>query len=230
MKQAIKRLAALGLQGDFNAALKYQFRSRLSQLYRSGNISTVYDIGAHHGNWSLGMKRLMPKASFQLFEANPVCEMFLKKTGLPYHRIALSKTKGKRVFHSNNSTGDSFYPENTELSGAFGWQEKEVETADLDSFALQNHLPSPDWIKLDVQGAELDVLAGGKYLFSKTKFLLTEIPILPYNLGAPSFSDYLDAFGAAGFLPVSVVEVHQLAAKAGNSPALSQVDLFFERQ
>lgn len=230
MKQALKRLASLGLQGDFNAALKYQFRSRLSQLYRSGNISTVYDIGAHHGKWSLGMKKLMPKASFQLFEANPVCETFLKKTGLPYHRIALSKTKGKRVFHSNNSTGDSFYPENTELSGAFGWQEKEVETADLDTFALQNHLPSPDWIKLDVQGAELDVLAGGKYLFSKTKFLLTEIPLLPYNLGAPSFSDYLDAFRTAGFLPISVVEVHQLSAKAGNSPALSQMDLFFERQ
>jgi len=223
-------LATLGLQGDFNAALKYQFRSRLSQLYRSGNISTVYDIGAHHGKWSLGMKKLMPKASFQLFEANPVCETFLKKTGLPYHQIALSKAKGKRVFHSNNSTGDSFYPENTELSGAFGWQEKEVATADLDSFALQNHLPSPDWIKLDVQGAELDVLAGGKYLFSKSKFLLTEIPLLPYNLGAPSFSDYLDAFGAAGFLPISVVEVHQLSAKAGNSSALSQVDLFFERQ
>ena len=230
MKQALKRLATLGLQGDFNAALKYQFRYRLLQLYRSGTISTVYDIGAHHGKWSLGMKKLMPKASFQLFEANPVCETFLKKTGLPYHRIALSKAKGTRVFHSNNSTGDSFYPENTELSGAFGWQEKEVETADLDSFALQNHLPSPDWIKLDVQGAELDVLAGGKYLFSKSKFLLTEIPFLPYNLGAPSFSDYLDAFGAAGFLPVSVVEVHQLSAKAGNSSALSQVDLFFERQ
>ena len=230
MKQALKRLATLGLQGDFNAALKYQFRSRLLQLYRSGNISTVYDIGAHHGKWSLGMKKLMPKASFQLFEANPACETFLKQTSLPYHRIALSKAKGKRVFHSNNSTGDSFYPENTELSGAFGWQEKEVETADLDSFALQNHLPSPDWIKLDVQGAELDVLAGGKFLFSKTKFLLTEIPLLSYNLGAPSFSDYLDTFGAAGFLPVSVVEVHQLSAKAGNSPALSQMDLFFERQ
>ena len=230
MKQALKRLATLGLQGDFNAALKYQFRYRLLQLYRSGNISTVYDIGAHHGMWSLGMKKLMPKASFQLFEANPVCETFLKKTGLPYHRIALSKAKGKRVFHSNNSTGDSFYPENTKLSGVFGWQEKEVETADLDSFAVQNHLPSPDWIKLDVQGAELDVLAGGKCLFSKSKFLLTEIPLLPYNLGAPSFSDYLDAFGAAGFRPVSVVEVHQLSAKAGNSPALSQMDLFFERQ
>ena len=230
MKQTLKRLATLGLQGDFNAALKYQFRYRLLQLYRSGTISTVYDIGAHHGKWSLGMKKLMPKASFQLFEANPVCETFLKKTSLPYHRIALSKAKGKRVFHSNNSTGDSFYPENTELSGAFGWQEKEVETADLDTFALQNHLPLPDWIKLDVQGAELDVLAGGKYLFSKSKFLLTEIPLLPYNLGAPSFSDYLDAFGAAGFLPVSVVEVHQLSAKAGSSPALSQMDLFFERQ
>jgi FkbM family methyltransferase len=230
VKQALKRLATLGLQGDFNAALKYQFRYRLLQLYRSGNISTVYDIGAHHGKWSLGMKKLMPKASFQLFEANPVCETFLKKTGLPYHRIALSKAKGKRVFHSNNSTGDSFYPENTKLSGVFGWQEKEVATADLDSFAVQNHLPSPDWIKLDVQGAELDVLAGGKCLFSKSKFLLTEIPLLPYNLGAPSFSDYLDAFGAAGFRPVSVVEVHQLSAKAGNSPALSQMDLFFERQ
>lgn len=228
MKQAIKRLAAWGLQNDDNAALKYSFRRRIHRLGREGKINIVYDIGAHHGNWARGIQRLLPGSTFHLFEANPSWRSQLSRSGFSFYLAALSRKKGKKIFYTAESTGDSFYRENCGLTGLSTWQERELDTVDLDSFVRQNGIPSPDWIKLDVQGSELDVLAGGRQTFAHAQYLLCEVPLLPYNEGALSFSDYLAAFADAGFHPVSIVEGHSIALRDGGS-ALCQIDLFFER-
>jgi FkbM family methyltransferase len=228
MKQVIKQLATFGLLGDINAALKYDFRSRLRHLGQKGEIQTVYDIGAHHGNWSRGMKRLLPSASFFLIEANPSCRPYLIKSKFPFALRALSDSKGNKTFHTNNSTGDSFYLENEALSGVSNWQTKELEVVDLDSCAAELGFPFPDWIKMDVQGSELDILAGGRRVFSHARYLLCEIPLVPYNQGAPSFSDYLEAFVGAGFDPLAIVESHFLPQK-GKGNVLFQLDIFFGR-
>lgn len=229
MKQALKQLATLGLQGDINAALKYQFRFRIRHLAKEGQILTVYDIGAHHGKWARGMKRLLPSADFYLFEANHKCRPHLTESGFPFVLIGLSQTKGTKIFYSANNSGDSFYPENSELSGANSGEKLELATMDLDSCAKENGFPAPDWIKLDVQGSELDVLAGGRHTFSQTKYLLCEIPLLSYNLNAPKFSDYLDAFAEAGFQPADLVEIHRLRKGSKYESTICQLDLFFER-
>lgn len=228
MKQVIKRLATLGLFGDINAALKYDFRARIRKLGREGKVKTVYDIGAHHGNWSRGMQRLIPKADFFLFEANPNCQPFLRESGFSFTLQALSSKSGKKIFYTNDSTGDSFYRENDKISGVSGWRAEEMETIDLDSCAAKQGFPPPDWIKLDVQGSELDVLQGGRSVFSHARYLLCEIPVMRYNLEAPLFSDYLESFADSGFYPVSIVETHFLNQPRGN-PTLCQMDLFFER-
>lgn len=229
MRQIIKQLASLGLFGDINAALKYELRSRIRQLGREGKIKTVYDIGAHHGNWSRGMKRLLPKANFFLFEANPSCRSSLQKTGFPFVLEGLGRNKGRRIFYTANSTGDSFYRQNEGLCDFSGWKEMELEVTDLDSCVKQQGFRGADWIKLDVQGAELDILAGGHNAFTQASFVLCEVPVAPYNIGAPNFSDYLDAFGAAGFRPTQLVEMHKMKTPGSEAPTLIQLDLFLER-
>ena len=229
MRQIIKQLASLGLFGDINAALKYDFRSRIRQLGREGKIKTVYDIGAHHGNWSRGMKRLLPKANFFLFEANPKCQPFLHKSGFPFALQGLSSTHGKKIFYTNDSTGDSFYQENGGISGVSGWHALEMKTMDLDSCVLKHKFPQPDWIKLDVQGSELDILAGGSKCFSFAQFVLCEVPLVPYNLGAPNLSEVLNIFLKEGFLPSCLVEIHHHAKPSGPKSSICQLDIFFER-
>lgn len=229
MKQVIKRLATRGLFGDLNAALKYDFRARIRQLGREGKIRTVYDIGAHHGNWSRGIKKLLPSADFFLFEANPACRSFLQKAGFPFVLVGLGRQKGCRIFYTADSTGDSFYRQNERLCDFSGWKEVELTITDLDSCAAEQGFPGADWIKLDVQGAELDVLAGGPKTFARASYVLCEVPVVPYNLGAPDISDYLNAFGAAGFRPTSVVEMHKMKSPGSETPTLIQLDLFLER-
>jgi len=228
VKQVIKRLASWGLQDDINSALKYKFRNHIQSLGRSGKISSIYDIGAHHGNWALGVRRVLPQATFHLFEANNLCEPYLARSGLPFSLVALSSKTEKRVFFSADSTGDSFYRENSTLSGVSAWREREITARDLDSYVKENGLQYPDMIKLDVQGAELDILAGGNLVFSKAKYLLVECPLAAYNEGAPGFSDYLNALASSGFSPSSIVEMHHILQKDGVN-LLCQIDLFFER-
>jgi len=224
MKQVIKQLANLGLLGDINAALKYEFRTRIRQLGREGKIKTLYDIGAHHGNWARGMKKILPFADFFLFEANPSCRSSLQKTGFPFVLAALGREKGRRIFYTAN-----FYRQNERLCDFSGWKEMELEVTDLDSCVKQQGFRGADWIKLDVQGAELDILAGGHNAFGQASFVLCEVPVAPYNLGAPNFSDYLDAFEAAGFRPTQLVEMHKMKTPGSEAPTLIQLDLFLER-
>lgn len=229
MRQVIKQLATLGLFGDINAALKYDFRARIQKLGQQGRIKTVFDIGAHHGNWSRGLKKLLPNASFFLFEANPNCQPFLHKSGFPFALQGLSSARGKKIFYTNDSTGDSFYRENGDISGLSGWHSLEMETMDLDSCILKHGFPQPDLIKLDVQGSELDVLAGGSKCFSFAHFALCEFPLVSYNLGAPNLSEVLNIFLKGGFLPSCLVEIHHHGKPPGPKSSICQLDIFFER-
>jgi hypothetical protein len=73
---------------------------------------------------------------------------------------------------------------------------KEVEATTIDRFAEREDL-AVDFIKLDVEGAELDVLKGGhQQLFASVLGLSVEVLFRPVRKGAPAFHE-LDAYLAA---------------------------------
>jgi hypothetical protein len=69
----------------------------------------------------------------------------------------------------------------------------------LDRLAMLHDLPDPDLIKVDVQGAELDVLRGGTDVLGKAKVVLLECPVVDYNQGAPTMHEYLRFMDERGF-------------------------------
>ena len=82
-------------------------------------------------------------------------------------------------------------------------------------------LPKPDFVKLDVQGAGIDILKGADDLLDGCSLILAECPIVPYNLGAPEFKEHLDYFNSLGFSPLRITEQHC------NKGSLLQVDILF---
>jgi hypothetical protein len=75
---------------------------------------------------------------------------------------------------------------------------------------------------LDTQGAELDILRGAeKHIMGKTELLLTEMPIVEYNRGAPKFSEYIDYMRSFDYIPIDVFQIHRA------EETLLQVDLMF---
>lgn len=195
----------------------------LNEIINRLDIKTVYDIGANQGYWSINTKVLLPKAKFYLFEASSYYEERLRNTGLDFFIELLSDEVGKEVdFYDSTASGESYYKENTIWN--INYTPKKRLTNTIDNFVLANNIPLPEFIKLDTQGAELDILRGASDTMNNVKVILTEMPIMEYNVGAPSIQDYLSYFDKAGFYPMNVEQTHFI------DNILVQLDIVFLRK
>jgi FkbM family methyltransferase len=185
------------------------------------NIETVYDIGACTGSWSMNMRySLLPNAKFYLFEANPDYEKDLQGRNMPYFMTVLSNPeRGEVEFYNGKNTGDSYYKETTKIYDEMSCIKLKTQT--LDNLIQEHNLPTPQFIKLDTQGSELDILDGAKTILGKTEFILTEMPIVEYNKGAPKFSDYVDAMRVNDYVPIDIIDIIRA------EDTLLQVDVLF---
>jgi FkbM family methyltransferase len=177
----------------------------LTRLQKRGLvIETVYDIGAHRGAWTAGVRRSLPGARFFLFEANEGHADALSETGDKYFTVVLSSEQKPVEFFGAGTSGDSYLRELTERYAAVPPTTRLATT--LDQMIEEHSLPYPDFIKADVQGAELDVMTGGTKALNHAKLVLLECPILPYNLGAPKIDEYFSFMDERGFTVLQFVD------------------------
>ena len=74
------------------------------------------------------------------------------------------------------------------------------------------HLAPADLIKIDVQGAELDVVAGVKTALAHCKALIVELSLASYNKDAPLIADTLPAIARHGLRCIDICELHRSPA------------------
>jgi FkbM family methyltransferase len=164
----------------------------------------VYDIGACVQHWTRKAKEVWPEAKYYLFDATKSVEPFLKTDS--YAIAVLSDTDGKLIdFYedSDNPGGNSYYKETT---GAFNDSHKSKRmTITLDTITKQNDWALPDLIKLDVQGAEIDVLRGAKQTLMICNDIILEAQHVNYNEGAPKFDQVKSYLEAIGFILVNEI-------------------------
>ena len=105
--------------------------------------------------------------------------------GHPFVIVALSAKNEEKPFYKPRAgiaTGSSPYIEDTEHYRAPDMIA--VQTRQLDQVVREHGWPRPDLMKLDVQGAELDVLAGGMECLDHCRFVIIETSIRRYNVSA----------------------------------------------
>ncbi len=93
----------------------------------------------------------------------------------------------------------------------------------IDELVAQERAEGPFVIKLDVQGAELDALAGAASTLTRTALVQLETLLLPFYEGAPQLGDVVSFMRETGFVVYDVADL-------GYRPldgALAQVDLLF---
>lgn len=186
-------------------------------------INTVYDIGAHKGWWTREMKyTVLPQSDFYMFEANPANEPWLEQLDVPYYLGLLSDTARDDVkFYTINGTctGDSYYQENTTHYNNAEYTLMSCTT--LDHVVVSTQLPTPNFIKIDTQGSEIDILRGAGSIINEVDLVYLECPIICYNKGAPTMQDYLDYMRSQNFMPIDLLEIHRA------EDTLLQVDIMF---
>ena len=166
----------------------------------------IYDIGACVLHWTDRVRNIWPEAEVIAFEAADVHEFLYQEAGVKYFIGVLSNESGKEVdFYQNNEApgGNSYYRENPEIQPAAATlysdrYVRKLKTITLDAVVSLNKYPPPDLIKMDVQGAEMDVLKGAQETIKTAKHIILELQVVEYNKGAPlkdTVIAYMDSLG-----------------------------------
>ena len=127
------------------------------------------------------------------------------KEGVKYYSHALGKDNEQRKFYiTQNPMCSSLYKPNEELiklynnfEVAYLKKETEIETISLDYFVEKHEVGDIDFIKIDVQGAELDVFKGGSKTLKNVLKIVCEVEFIQHYENQPLFgevSDYLSQY------------------------------------
>ena len=195
-----------------------------THVARGMPLGTVLDVGAHFGEFAALVRRVAPAATCLSFEADPDCEPHLRSAGVRHRLCCLGRQAGQAAFYkSGTSTGNSLYRENTRHFDACDEVTLDVCTLDHALAGEADFAGAIDLLKLDVQGAELDVLVGAPDTLRRTQAVLAECAITEYNLGAPRMLDVMQFLDGCGFEVADICELHYDGA------TLVQVDVLFRR-
>ena len=167
-------------------------------------INTVLDVGAHKGKWTQTFKEHYPNVKSLMIEANDDHIEDLKKVG-PYMLALLGKDNEEVDYYmcedKNNNHGNGIYKENTNVP----FKSIKRKTTTLDSLLPGQRF---DLIKLDVQGAELDIIKGSPGFIHQAKYLWLELQPHNYNIGAPSAGKVIGYLNQIGFEIITMDEVN----------------------
>lgn len=136
----------------------------------------IFDVGAHEGHYTKFVLEIIPDADCYLFEPNANINL---PSYFKTYQYAVCDTNEDKIFYI------PLEKKNDELSSLYkravfkdlGWIEEEiVQCITIDHFSQLMKIPEIDFIKVDVEGAELDVINGCPSMMrdKKIKFIQVE--------------------------------------------------------
>ncbi|HEX8117742.1 MAG TPA: FkbM family methyltransferase [Pyrinomonadaceae bacterium] len=175
-------------------------------------IKSILDIGANTGQFARLAREVFPGAAVYSFEPLPDCFEQLK-TALPpgsdFHPIncALGREEGTLEFRRAKHTPSSSFLKMTKLheeafpesTGGQDEQTLSVAVRTLDSVAAELPLREKILIKIDVQGYEANVLAGGAETVRRAAAVIMETSFRRLYEGQPLFDEIYATMRGLGF-------------------------------
>lgn len=204
----------------------------LQQVRSLGCIpSTVIDVGAAHGTFSSQCHAIFPAAQYILIEPLeeylPSLQNVANAIPRASYEIAVASSSEGRVSLNvhHDLVGSSLYREAEEGSDIDGVP-REVRAVMLDRLVEEHQALPPYLIKIDVQGAELDVLSCGQRTLERAEYVLLEVSLFQFFKQGPTFHEIVAYMKARGFVPYDIYELQYRPLDR----ALSQVDIAFVKE
>lgn len=143
---------------------------------------------------------LFPGSRIIAFEPDEsLCEAQNKssRAGVTFYATALGRTEEQRDFYvTEHPMCSSLYPPNEDLLSRYNNMEvarlKEVTsiaTVSLDRFVSDHAIGAVDFIKIDIQGAELEVFEGGVATLANVLAIVSEAELIEHYVDQPLFGD-----------------------------------------
>lgn len=152
----------------------------------------VFDVGAKDGRDTSQFLRIFPHANIWAFDCAKDCVDRLETAFMDEPRVtvipkAVSDCEGSATFYSCSMRGSSgLFPVSEKFSiEAKNTGSYKVETITLDGFMEERGIDKLDLLKIDVEGADLNVLEGCKHVIrmGNVRAILCELLFYPYYEG-----------------------------------------------
>jgi FkbM family methyltransferase len=175
---------------------------------------TIFDVGAHLGQTAQRYRAGFPQATLHCFEPFPASFDALTRAlandpDAHAHCLALGARSGHATLNVNSSSATNSLLTSDRRAADY-WGPKlldtqagiDVQLTTLDAFCADRSIPHIDILKLDVQGAELDVLAGAAGLMGRHAIDLVymEMIVAPTYVGQHDLHAYLSLFRDRGYV------------------------------
>jgi FkbM family methyltransferase len=197
------------------------YRRLLSKGWKPAGI---IDVGAYQGAWTQMVRQIFQDVPVLMVEAQKGKAEHLQSLcrsldGVSFAPAVLGAEPGKEVTFFEMETGSSYFPERSNAPRSA----TSYVTRTLDEVA--SSVGGPLFLKIDVQGAELEVLAGGPETLRRSDLVQLEVPIVTYNEGAPSLLEVIRYMDEREFVPIDVSGFSR-----PNGVDLVQMDFLFVRR
>lgn len=193
----------------------------------------MLDIGGHVGEMTMEMASAFPKMPVHAFEPTPtsfktLTDRVSKFKNVSTHQLALGAESGTASFFLNSNAQTNSLLDNTEGNTKFmpGGTKHEtqvdVDVVCLDDWMDTNAPGASLAAKVDIQGAELMLIKGGKKTFSdQVQSILFEVEYRDLYEGGATFFEIHDALTKdLDFVLAQVYTAHRLGHRAAWGDAL----------
>jgi FkbM family methyltransferase len=198
---------------------------RLENLARTGFLpKQVIDVGAFETEWSATCKSIFPGAAILLVEPQSsklehlrrFCDRF---PDCQHTQSALGATPGTARFIEAESNSrivieGEFISNTTKINNC--------TVTPLDSIAAQHGFSKPQLLKIDAQGAEIEILKGAPEVIECVEVIILEVSLI--RIGpVPDFRDVIAFMESKKFRLYDILELNYRPLDG----ALWQVDMIF---
>lgn len=168
-----------------------------------GNCQTVFDVGANVGRWTAIALGINPQLNVHCFEPSQVTYKRLLAQAFPpsviCNNFGLSSAPGTRtlyVFENGGGMNSLYLREG--LEGRHGLEPqkrtKTIRVDTLDRYCEEHGIQAVDFLKLDVEGHELEVLKGASEMLGAGQIKIVQFEYGGCNIDARVLLKDLFAF------------------------------------
>lgn len=162
----------------------------------------IVDVGANHGTWTREALRFFPDSQYTLVEPQywmeeSISDILKTNKNVKFYPFGAGETEGSFQFTILDRDDSCSFKYTEEEAAAKGYKQLTLPVITLNNLLAENNLPTPDIIKIDAEGLDIQVLNGASNYFGKTEIFMVEAGIVnkSFDNSLLKLINYMDAKG-----------------------------------